>query len=142
MSKVCDIVCRIKLFNDCGESHQTTRHIVEECPITAFTGRLRHLCTPSGSRPSGMVIKTVGETVRVFQTNTNNNSMTYKKRLHCLAFMARFDLYNKNYGQCSILDSWSANNAYIYMTCSAHLVVYILFLRTVNFFPDMSFAYA
>ena len=27
----------------CGESHQTTRHIVEECPLTAFPGGLRHL---------------------------------------------------------------------------------------------------
>ena len=27
----------------CGESHQTTRHIVEECPITAFPGGLRRL---------------------------------------------------------------------------------------------------
>ena len=44
--------------------------------------------------------------------------------------------YNKNYGQCSIFDSWSANNAYIYMTFSANLV-YILFFRTVNFFPPI-----
>ena len=27
----------------CGESHQTTRHIVEECPLTAFPGGLRRL---------------------------------------------------------------------------------------------------
>ena len=27
----------------CGESHQTTMHIVEECPLTAFTGGLRRL---------------------------------------------------------------------------------------------------
>ena len=27
----------------CGESHQTTRHIVEECPLTAFPGGLQHL---------------------------------------------------------------------------------------------------
>ena len=27
----------------CGENHQTTRHIVEECPLTAFPGGLRHL---------------------------------------------------------------------------------------------------
>ena len=26
-----------------GESHQTTRHIVEECPLTAFPGGLRRL---------------------------------------------------------------------------------------------------
>ena len=37
----------------------------------------------------------------------------------------------KNYGQCSIFDSWSANNAYIYMTFSANLA-YILFIRTFN----------
>ena len=27
----------------CGESHQTTRHIVEECPLTAFPGGLRRI---------------------------------------------------------------------------------------------------
>ena len=27
----------------CGESHQTTRHIIEECPLTAFPGGLRRL---------------------------------------------------------------------------------------------------
>ena len=27
----------------CGESHQTTRHIVEECPLTAFPGGLQRL---------------------------------------------------------------------------------------------------
>ena len=27
----------------CGGSHQTTRHIVEECPLTAFPGGLRRL---------------------------------------------------------------------------------------------------
>ena len=27
----------------CGESHQTTRHSVEECPLTAFPGGLRRL---------------------------------------------------------------------------------------------------
>ena len=27
----------------CGESHQATRHIVEECPFTAFLGGLRRL---------------------------------------------------------------------------------------------------
>ena len=27
----------------CGESHQTTRHIVEECPLTAFPGGLKRL---------------------------------------------------------------------------------------------------
>ena len=27
----------------CGESHQTTRHIVEECPLTAFPGGMRRL---------------------------------------------------------------------------------------------------
>ena len=27
----------------CGESHQTTRHIVEECPLTALPGGLRRL---------------------------------------------------------------------------------------------------
>ena len=27
----------------CGESHQTPRHIVEECPLTAFPGGLRRL---------------------------------------------------------------------------------------------------
>ena len=27
----------------CGESHQTTRHIVDECPLTAFPGGLRRL---------------------------------------------------------------------------------------------------
>ena len=27
----------------CGESHQTTRHIVEACPLTAFPGGLRRL---------------------------------------------------------------------------------------------------
>ncbi len=27
----------------CGESHQTTRHIVEECPLTAFPVGLRRL---------------------------------------------------------------------------------------------------
>ena len=42
----------------------------------------------------------------------------------------------KNYGQCSIFDSWSANNAYIYMKFSANLV-YILLVRTVNFFSPI-----
>ena len=27
----------------CGENHQTTRHIVEECPLTAFPGGLQRL---------------------------------------------------------------------------------------------------
>ena len=27
----------------CGESHQTTRHTVDECPLTAFPGGLRRL---------------------------------------------------------------------------------------------------
>ena len=27
----------------CGESHQTTRHIVEECPLTAFPGGMQRL---------------------------------------------------------------------------------------------------
>ena len=27
----------------CREGHQTTRHIVEECPLTAFPGGLQHL---------------------------------------------------------------------------------------------------
>ena len=27
----------------CGETHHTTRHIVEECPLTAFPGGLRRL---------------------------------------------------------------------------------------------------
>ena len=27
----------------CGESHQTTMHIVEECPLTAFPGGLRRI---------------------------------------------------------------------------------------------------
>ena len=40
---------------------------------------------------------------------------------------ATFNPYNKNYGQCSIFDSWSANNAYIYMKFSANLV-YLLFV--------------
>ena len=30
----------------CGESDQTTMHIVEECPLTAFPGGLRHLHEP------------------------------------------------------------------------------------------------
>ena len=35
--------CAESLYRWGGQSHQTTRHIVEECPLTAFPGGLRRL---------------------------------------------------------------------------------------------------
>ena len=48
----------------CGESHQTTRHIVEECPCTAFPGGLRRL---HEAGPDAVEwLSKLYETVRVF----------------------------------------------------------------------------
>ena len=53
----------------CGESHQTTRHIVEECPLTAFPGGLRrlHVAGPDAVE----WLSKLSMKLRVFQTNNN-----------------------------------------------------------------------
>ena len=52
--------------------------------------------TRSGSRRSGMVIKTVYETVRVFQTNNNSNSQSYTKICSIIYFDHGDDVFYNN----------------------------------------------
>ena len=64
----------------CGESHQTTRHIVEECPLTAFPGGLRRL-HEAGPDAVECLSKLSMKLWRVFQTNNcslNVISMSYR----------------------------------------------------------------
>ena len=59
----------------CGESHQTTRHIVEECPLTAFPGGLRRL--HQAGHDAVEWLSKLSVKLRVFQTNNNNRPTLY-----------------------------------------------------------------
>ena len=64
----------------CGESHQTTRHIVEECPLTAFPGGLQRL---HQAGPDAVEwLSRLSLKLRVFQTNNNMPGLQF-----CTAFL-------------------------------------------------------